>query len=356
VRKAVHIEKLPSGAYSVRHWGPCPCTDHEKKASEPFFYRDWCADYEAAKVRRSLLEARLLAFKQNLPDPTLKPGDLLVEYVNDPEVNGGKPFAEETKKLKLNLKPFLDSLSAVSHLNKVTIERYLATFTSQTTRSIRYRDLHAFSQWGMDQGYLTSNPFEYEFNGKKKKLVKPKPNERDSKLSIEEIQRLLQACPAHLRARLLHIAYTGKRKTEILLTEWSHLDLEAGTWFIPGSHSKSKRDTSVPLPAALVSELKAYKQICGSEGRVHPRNNLGRELHLLAEKVGITTAVTPHVFRHSFASHWRGSPQVLMGLMGWTSPAMIQKYTHLNAEDLRSEALQKGIAASVENQHQLKVI
>jgi hypothetical protein len=60
MRKFVIIETLPSGNYSVRHWGPCPCTDHEKRDGNPkFFYREGFEDYQAAKKREIALEARL---------------------------------------------------------------------------------------------------------------------------------------------------------------------------------------------------------------------------------------------------------------------------------------------------------
>jgi integrase len=347
VRKFVYIDKLPSGNYSVRHWGPCPCIDHDKKEKEPFFYREGFEDFEEAKKRENVLESRLLAYKHHEPDPTLRPVELLQQYVDDPEVNNGKPFRPATKRMKLDLAPFLSSLENILKLNHVTIDRYLKSLSNPTTRYIRYGDLHAFCRWCEDQGYLASNPFEYEVNGKKKKLVKPKPNQRDIKLSLEEIQKLLNKASPAIKLRLLHVSLTGKRATEILKTEWKHLDLERRTWFIPGANSKSTIDSVVPLRPELAEAFQLAKtQLPKAEGLVHPKNNFNRDLRVLAKQAGIETKVTPHVFRHSFASHWRGSPQVLMGLLGWRSPEMIKRYTHLNAEDLRQEAETKGLAVS----------
>lgn len=337
MRKFVSIEKLPSGNYSVRYW-------KDKK-----FEREWFADYDLARRRKVVLEGALLSKRQSQPYSLSTPAELLKEYVNDPEANDGEAFAEMTKQLKLLLGKFLSTVDFIPNLTTLRIKSYLNSIENQTTRSIRYRDLHAFCEWCLKKGYLKENPFNYEdVNGARLKINKPKPAERDTKLSPTEIQKLLDTANSTIRLRLLHIALTGKRKSEVLLTEWQHLDLEKRTWFIPKANSKSRRDSTIPLPIQLAEEFKKYQAATGHiVGKVHPRNNLGRELHLLAKKAGVSVNVTPHVFRHSFASCWRGSPQVLMGLLGWTSPIMIQRYTHLNAEDMRHEADSRGIAANL---------
>jgi integrase len=196
---------------------------------------------------------------------------------------------------------------------------------------------------------VKDSPFYYlDGNGVKQKIPKSKPNQRDTKLSINQIKTLIDKASPAVRLRLFHVAFTGKRKSEILKTEWQHLDLENHTWFIPKQNSKSKRDSTVPIPKQLVEEFKRYQVQTGQiAGLIHPKCNFNRELHTLEKRSQIPVNVTPHVFRHSFASHWRGSPQVLMGLLGWTSPVMIQRYTHLNAEDLRREAEQKGITSNL---------
>ena len=329
MRKFVFVEKLPSGNYSVRHW------------QNGKFIREWFSDYALASQREADLKKALLAKKQGQPYSLSKLSDLLVEYVNDPEINEGEPFAEETKKLKLNLKPFLTSVLNITDLSTQRIKTFLNSIPNTTTRSIRYRDLHAFCEWCLKKGYLKENPFFFiNGSGGREKLPKPKTNRRKAKLSEVEIQALLRLCSPTLRLRLAHIATTGKRKTEILKTEWSHLDLDNATWFIPGENSKSKVDSTVPLlNNDFVEALKAYKKsLPNPTGRLYPKNNFNRDLQKLAKAAGVTVKVTPHVFRHSFASNWKGDAQTLMGLLGWKSPAMIQEYTHLNVEDLRKRA------------------
>ena len=341
MKRQVTIEKLPSGKYRVRHW--------ETVNGKPKFVSEWFSDYGLAQRRAADLTLLLTAMKQGQPFSLAKPTELLNEYVNDPEVNEGEPFAEATKELKLNLRGFVEGFSSITQMTAFKIKAYLGTFENQTTRSIRYRDLHAFCAWALKKGYIQDNPFIFvNGNGGKEKLAKPRSAERDIKLSLEEIKKLINLCPPSLRLRLFHVAFTGKRKGEILKTEWKHLDLKHKTWFIPADNSKSKKDYTVPLNPTLALEFEKYQALTGHiVGRVHPKNNLGRELHKLAGRANIQVKVTPHVFRHSFASHWRGSPQVLMGLLGWSSPAMIQKYTHLNAEDLRQEAETKGLPSGL---------
>ena len=54
---------------------------------------------------------------------------------------------------------------------------------------------------------------------------------------------------------------TGQRIGECLSIEWDELDLTAGTWLIPGSKSKNKREHLVPLTARAVELLSAQPRI-----------------------------------------------------------------------------------------------
>lgn len=341
MRKTVWIERL-TGGYSVRWWNPATPTSRSPE-------RAWFAAKEEAATFKARKRLSLGAFQRGEADPTLRPIDLLYEYVNDPEANRGKPFADATQQMKRDgLKGFCGLVRGLADITPARIKSWALSIENQTTRSIRLRDCRAFCNWLLAHNYLKENPFKYEENGQKKQIYIPESAVRATKLEIDEIKKMLKLASPYLRCRLLHICTTGARKGEILGTKWEHLHLEEKYWFIPKETSKSKRDRTVPLDDTFVCELLRFKQLADlSKEFVHPQNNLNRDITKLAAKAGIDKTVSPHTFRHSFASHWKGNPRILMDWMGWKTEAMIKRYSHFHVEDLRREGSERGISSKL---------
>ena len=51
----------------------------------------------------------------------------------------------------------------------------------------------------------------------------------------------------------------GQRLREVAGMKWEELDLDAGTWVIPGARTKNKRDHLVPLPDTAVAMIEAMR-------------------------------------------------------------------------------------------------
>lgn len=167
-------------------------------------------------------------------------------------------------------------------------------------------------------------------------------------LSEAEVDSLLQAAQAHPRATLMHAALeilyaTGLRVSELLALPRQALAGDAALLLIRG---KGGKERIVPLSD---SAKQAASALAGPKGRWlfpgrDPAQALTRQgfallLKQVALEAGLDSArVSPHVLRHSFASHMlaRGADlRSLQMLLGHADIATTQIYTHVLSERLQ---------------------
>lgn len=175
-------------------------------------------------------------------------------------------------------------------------------------------------------------------------------------LTLDEVERLLgQPDPdTPLGARdgaLLEVLYaTGLRVSELLGLCLQDLNLEVG--FVV-AYGKGKKERLVPLGEAARERLNRYltrirpglcragkvpQVFLNRSGRPLSRQGFWKRLNRYALTAGITSPVSPHVLRHSFATHLleRGADlRSLQMLLGHASISTTQIYTHLNRERLK---------------------
>ena len=104
--------------------------------------------------------------------------------------------------------------------------------------------------WAVRRGALAGNPWE----ATPRPLARETPRERV--LTDAELGTLYSAAdaltePWGVLVRLLIL--TGQRRGEVAGMRWSELDLDAGTWNLPGERVKNHNAHSVPLPAEAVA-------------------------------------------------------------------------------------------------------
>ena len=168
-----------------------------------------------------------------------------------------------------------------------------------------------------------------------------RPKKLPTVLSNAEVARLLQALEQpRYRALFTTIYATGMRIQEGCLLRTTDIDAARGVIHI--RDGKGRKERLVPLSPQLLIILRAYwKQerpaapylfTTKAGGRPINRGVAWRAIKGAAEKAGITKRVTPHVLRHSFATHLLESGtnlrvvQVLLGHASITSTAI---YTHV---------------------------
>lgn len=175
-------------------------------------------------------------------------------------------------------------------------------------------------------------------------------------LGVEEVARILEAPdpdhPMYWRDRsILETLYaTGMRVSEMVDLKLTELDLEEGICTVFGKGSKER---IVPLGRPAQRALERYlRQLRPRLDRGKGRgavflNQRGEPLSRVAiwnlvrknaERGGIIQDVSPHTFRHSFATHLlEGGADLaaVQELLGHADISTTQIYTHVDREYLR---------------------
>jgi integrase/recombinase XerD len=190
----------------------------------------------------------------------------------------------------------------------------------------------------------------------------PTPGRRLPKsLSIDEVLALLDGAggdseadgPLTLRNRaLLELLYsTGARISEAVGLDIDDVDTHARSVLLRGKGGKQRL---VPIGRPAVSALDAYlvrgRPDLARRGRGTPaiflnarggrlsRQSAWQVLQDAADRAGITSAVSPHTLRHSFATHLLdggADVRVVQELLGHASVTTTQIYTMVTVHALR---------------------
>ena len=181
------------------------------------------------------------------------------------------------------------------------------------------------------------------------RLPKPLPKF----LTEAEVDALMAAAaekpgrPGVLGRAALELLYaSGMRVSELLSLPRAAVGSGAEVMIIKG---KGGKERMVPLSAAARQAAAALLALGGADSRFlfagrDPRRALTRQaffllLKQIAVRAGLDPArVSPHVLRHSFASHMlaRGADlRSLQLLLGHADIATVQIYTHIQSERLR---------------------
>ncbi len=175
-------------------------------------------------------------------------------------------------------------------------------------------------------------------------------------LTVEEVNSLLEQpsksrTPEALRDQaMLEMLYaTGMRVSELVGLDVEDLDVEEGFVRCLGKGSKERMVPIHPDAAgivlAYVTKGRPHLTFNGDEpalfvnrrGERLTRQGLWLILKGYASKANITCSVTPHVLRHSFATHMLQRKADLRHVQGWLGHANIsttQVYTHLTRDHL----------------------
>ena len=141
---------------------------------------------------------------------------------------------------------------------------------------------------------------------------------------------------------------TGLRISE--LVDLKIADIDSKNMLLYVRQGKGGKDRQVQLSSELLEILRNYYRSC----RVKPQNWLfpGRDdgvrmhtstvqrlVHRLTEKAGIDKKITPHTFRHSFATHLLEDGtdlRTIQALLGHADIQTTEKYLHIAAHHIRT--------------------
>lgn len=177
-------------------------------------------------------------------------------------------------------------------------------------------------------------------------------------LTVYEIQQMLAAIDlsdplGHRNRAMIETLYAcGLRASELTNLRLSNLFLSAGFIKVLGKNNKERL---VPIGTDAVKYLKYYiEQLRAFQKNIRPGqenyvflNRRGAHLTRvmvfyiikdLAEKAGISKKISPHTFRHSFATHLvegGADLKAVQDMLGHESITTTEIYTHLDTEYLK---------------------
>jgi len=211
--------------------------------------------------------------------------------------------------------------------------------------------LRAFYKFLLVEDMLDEDPTEM--------LESPRLNRKmPDVLSLHDIQRMLAAIdlsePQGTRNRaIIETLYAcGLRVSELVNLRMTNLFLEAGFVKVLGKNDKERL---VPIGGEAVEYLRMYlDHIRNKQEKIKPGeenfvflNNRGARLSRvmvfiivkeLAAQAGISKNISPHTFRHSFATHLvegGADLKAVQDMLGHESITTTEIYTHLDTEYLK---------------------
>jgi len=219
---------------------------------------------------------------------------------------------------------------------------------SPSSMARKLASLRTFFNYCIKQGYIETNPA--------KEVATPKIPKRVPKfLTVDEVFALLDAAgddgALGVRDRaILELLYaSGLRVSELVGLNVEDVDLKSQTVRVMG---KGRKERIVPMGekacVALVSYLEKRGTLLGEKtaeraffinrhgGRLTARS-IERLIAKYLRRCGVQKTVTPHVLRHTFATHLLGAGADMRGiqeLLGHSSLSTTQKYTHVGIENL----------------------
>jgi integrase/recombinase XerC/integrase/recombinase XerD len=183
-----------------------------------------------------------------------------------------------------------------------------------------------------------------------------RPQKLPQVLSSEQMRTLLEKIPAgtplELRDRaMLELAYScGLRCEEIVNLDTHSIDFESEQLRVLGKGSK-ERVLPVGEPAqlalrryldrgrhALVAERCEQALFLSKSGRRLSPSDVTRRLGLWVREAAMSSGVSPHALRHSFATHLLeggADLRTIQELLGHSSISTTQVYTRVDAARLR---------------------
>ncbi|CAN5737010.1 site-specific tyrosine recombinase XerD [soil metagenome] len=218
-----------------------------------------------------------------------------------------------------------------------------------TTAHVRFRSLKTFFTWCESEGEIERNPMA--------RLKPPKLPDEPPKVPTEsEVKKLLKACSgADFAARrdtaiLRVLIDTGMRVSELAGIQLDDMDLARGAVLVRGKGAKIR---ICPLGKKASRDLDRYLRIrrkhresdesalwLGHHSGPMTSNGIFQVVRKRGQQVGVE-GISPHKFRHLFASQWLsegGNEGDLMLLAGWSSRDMLTRYARATAAERAREA------------------
>jgi len=221
----------------------------------------------------------------------------------------------------------------IDTLTKEDLEKYLYQLVkdNQISNSLQNITINALKFY-----------YEQVLNGPRTvyTLQRPKRNKTlPNTLSEKEVIRLLEA-PKNLKHKcILYLMYSaGLRISEVVKLRIQDIHKDEKTIFVKAA--KGKKDRKSLLSEQLLVKLReyyieyrpAYWLFEGQDGGQYSTSSIQKLFRRVVQESGITPWATPHILRHSFATHLMQNGvnlRYIQTLLGHASPKTTEIYTHV---------------------------
>ena len=278
--------------------------------------------------------------------------DLFAEWVRDCKAKGKKSLGNDERNYRLHLQGIAKKkLSDIQRTHIRALHRKISTGAGiyQANRVLALtRAVFNFGIKALDIPGLTNPAAGLKMN---------REESRDRRLHPDEMPRFFEALATEpnrdMRDYFMLSLLTGARRSNVLAMTWTEINLDRGTWTIPGSKAKAKDNITVPLTSAAIEVLQARREASGAQGWVFP--GTGASGHIvepkkawkgLLQRAGIED-LRLHDLRRSLASFQidAGVSLAVIGKgLGHHSQQTTAVYARL-AQDPVADAWQKGTDA-----------
>lgn len=274
-------------------------------------------------------------------EKSLSPNSVIA-YIND--VNKFVRFLEDN-----NYKHITPAKVKLSHLKKF-VEWLNERGVSPRTQARSISGLKSFYKYMLIEGQITNDPTAL--------LESPKIGRKlPDILSIEEIDLLIDAIDVSTpegqrnKAMLETLYSCGLRVSELVNLKITNLFFNEGYVKIEG---KAGKERLVPISRRAIDEINTYMGNFRNTLKIQPEsenivflnrrgNKLSRVMIFtiiknLAEKVNLKKQISPHTFRHSFATHLINGGadlRAVQEMLGHESILTTEIYIHLNRDYLK---------------------
>ena len=234
----------------------------------------------------------------------------------------------------------------IAYLVRLKQEGRAASTVARTLASIK-----AFYRFLTTERYIRRNPAEV-LEAASRGLHLPKV------LSVQEVERLLDepnlgTLDGYRDKTMLELLYaTGMRVSELVNVPVKNVDMKMQYVIVMGKGSKERM---LPLGRTALHYLEHYLSVVRPQ-LLHGKPDAAAELFVTGwggpmtrerfyeiivaygKSAGISKRVTPHMLRHSFATHLLNNGtdlRIVQELLGHADISTTQIYTHLDVERLR---------------------
>ncbi len=254
---------------------------------------------------------------------------------------------------------FLQFISGknLHHLSAIDLEIIHEFLIVSRSKSISHRSnarrvsaLNSFFSYLTRGGYIDRNPFAMVDLPKSGRLL-PKA------LSMEEVNRLLEqpdmSSPLPVRnwTMLLLLYSTGVRVSELINLPMAGCNMESGFLRVTG---KGNKERLIPFGTAAGQAVEGYLErsrplllkgrkstylFITNRAKPMTRARFWQIIKETAAAAGIRKSISPHMLRHSFATHLLANGADLRAvqmMLGHADIATTQIYTHIDQDRLKS--------------------